>query len=260
MLDYLKPVGKVLRIPSLPITWPIKKSAELTHLGLSKVVDGLEWSSHVARETAKGVFKAGVAPWLMLAKSRLVTVKRFLWDVPLASVSAAIRTPIALAKSPLEMVRGVRDGIKSIPGNVKELFSSLAHLRIGDMLRSTRKAITDVILPPIKRPMKPIIEPSLNLAGTAAGAELQTFTVGKQIVTETIPEGVSRAWPANSMRTSSAIMADVKAERALKKAVLAKEKAEKQEALQNMVNENKGEPQIGEASKKGAGGGMRATG
>jgi hypothetical protein len=239
---YTKPFRSFMRYPLLPMTWPIKKMASLGYKGLSKGVEGIEWTSHAVREGAKGVFKMGVSPFAMLAKSRLVTVKRFLWDVPIATASAALRTPIAIAKSPLEMVKGVRDAVTSVPGNVKEVFNSVRHLQFADAARNTRKLVSDLVLPPVTRPIAPILSPGANVIGKAAGAELQTLTTLKQAVTETVPDGARRFW--NAPHTASSIMAQVQAKRAMEKAALAADRAKKEEAWQAEVSKATGEPEV----------------
>ncbi len=94
----------------------------------------------------------------------------------------------------------------------------------------------------------PILAPVGHLAGTAAGAELQTVSVARQAITETIPQGASRIWNAPS--AASAALAEVQAERAAMKAALEKEREEKKAALKAAVAESKGE-----AAKGGKGGG-----
>jgi len=249
-LDYLKPIGKVARIPFLPVSWPLKQAWNISYAGLSYGVNRAEWSTHVARESIKGLFQAGVSPWLMLAKSRLVTVKRFLWDVPIATASAALRTPIALAKSPFEMVAGVRDaifgnderGTGSIFGNVKEIYNSITELNPKNIFDSTRKAITDVLLPPITRPLSPILTPIGNVLNVGIGAELQTGTTMMQAVTETIPEGLKRVWNAPDVATG--IMDDITEQRNLLKEVRRTNKEKEREFYQKQVDEARGKPQF----------------
>ena len=248
--DYLRPVGKVLRWPLLPVTWPLKKMGQLSYTGLKKSTEGVQWTAHATRESVAGVFKAGVSPWLMLAKSRLVTIKRFLWDTPIAAMSAAIRTPIALAKSPLEMVRGVRDAIKSVPGNARSVINAVKNFHVMDTIKGTRDTIRDLILPPIARPIMPILKPPAKVIGTAAGAELQTLTTIRQALTETIPEGGRRIWQAPA--TASAILAAKREELEMKKAVLKADKEKKREALKAEIAKSKGEPSADEGEKKSA--------
>lgn len=238
--DYLRGPRKLARLYSWGFGWPlIEKGFDYTVKGMDAAVDGAYWLGQTATEVGKGALQMTASPLLMLAKSRLTMIKRMLWDVPIATFSAAIRTPIALARSPLEMIRGVRDAIVSVPKNIGEIYNSVTELKLGETLNNTRKAITDVLFPPITRPLKPILAPAGHLIGTAAGAELQTVGVLGQIVTHTIPEGGQRIWHAGE--TASGRLAERRQHIEEAKAVLEKEKAEKEAALQAHIKSSRGE-------------------
>lgn len=248
--DYLEPFRKAAGITFLPVTWPMRKAYELGYLGLSKVTESAQWTRHAVTEALAGTFQTTVSPFMQLAKSRLITAKRFLWDVPIASFSAAIRTPIALATSPINMVRGVRDAIMSVPGNAREILSDVMNFRFMDAMKSTRKAVTDVLVPPFKRPIEPILRPGLEVIGKGVAAEFQTATTLGTAVTQTIPEGARRVW--NAPGTASAIMAQIKAKRELNKAVLQQEKEEADKELEAMIRSEKGLPANDKGKKKKA--------
>lgn len=238
--DYMRGPRKLARIYSWGFGWPlIKKGFDYTIQGMGKVADGVEWSTYAAIEAGKGAVQMAVSPMAMLAKSRLTMIKRMLWDVPIATASALIRTPIALAKAPIEMVRGVRDAIVSVPKNAGEILNSVFSLNVMDTLKNTRKLVTDALLPPISRPLMPVLAPAGHLVNTAAGAELQTLAVARQAITETVPQGFSRIM--NAPATASATMAQLKAEREARAAALEKEQEEQRKALQAAIKENKGE-------------------
>jgi len=240
--DYMNPVRKGARMYSWLFGGPIMvKGAKLGYTGLEKAVEGAEWTKNTTIEGVKGLYETTISPFLMLAKSRLVMVKRFLWDVPLATVSAAIRTPIALAKSPLEMARGVRDAIRSVPGNAKEVFNAVRNFRLGDAIGATRKAITDIILPPITKPLAPIVTPSAKVVGEAFDAEWQTVTTLREAIGERIPGGARRIW--NAPKESSAMLARAKAERAARRAALLKERDEKDSQIQQAIAKERGAPE-----------------
>lgn len=256
--DYLRPVRRLAKGYSWAIGWPlIVRGFDYTMKGLGKAIDGVEWTAHAGVEVAKGTFAMTAKPISRTAWSRLVAIKRLaLWDVPLAAASAVIRTPIAIAKSPLEMVRGVRDaifgnkeeGTKSLVGNTKDILNSISQFKFLDALSSTRKAITDVILPPFARPLKQIFAPSYNLVNTAVGAELQTVSAIRKGITDDIPGGYRRI--VNSGSVASAKMAEVHARRAAIRAAYEKEEEERKAALKAQVAEARGE---GGGAAKGGG-------
>lgn len=238
--SYMRGPKKFLGMYSWAFGWPlIKKGFDLTVKGMNAAVDGIEWTGHTLKEGALGALQMTASPLAKLAKSRLTTIKRFLWDVPIATASAAIRMPIAMAKSPLEMVKGVRDAIVSVPHNVSEILNAVMELKLGDAMSNTRKAITDVLLPPITKPFVPILAPAGHLVSVAAGAELQTISEARDAITNVIPTGARRIW--NAPATATGVMAAKQAEREAMKAALAKESEEKEKALEAAVAENKGE-------------------
>ena len=247
--DYLNPIRKAAKLYSWAFGWPlIVKGADLGMKGLGKVADGAEWSAHTALEGVKGTYEMTAKPLWMLGWSRMVAIKRMLIDVPLATASAAIRTPIAIAKSPFEMVLGVRDAIKSVPQNAMEIFNAVRQFRLGDMLSHTRKAITDVLLPPITRPLTPVLAPAVNIAGTAFGAEWQTVSTARTAITEVIPGGFNRIRQAPA--TASAELAVIREERLARKMAVQKEREAKREALRAQIAEAKGEAGPGGGEKK----------
>jgi hypothetical protein len=108
-----------------------------------------------------------------------------------------------------------------------------------DTLRNTRKAVTDVLLPPITQPLKPILRPSYEWAGTALGAELQTVSTARRAITDVIPNGARRIM--NAPAVASAKVAERRAQRAAIKAAAEQEVAERKAALKAQVAEAKGE-------------------
>lgn len=191
--DKLRPVRKFSKVYSWTFGGPlIWKGAKYTWKGMEKAVDAAEIGMHTGIEAAKGSAKMIGGLPARTAYSRLVMLKRMLWDVPAASFSAALRTPIAIAKSPLEAASGVRDAIKSIPGNLKEFYDNALNFRLGGMINSVRKGIKDVIYEPIARPIRPIIRPSADVIRQGIGAELQTIDQVRMAVRETIPSGYNQ--------------------------------------------------------------------
>lgn len=220
---------------------------------LGRGVDRVEWAGYVASESAQGAFQMTATPLGMLVKSRLEMVKNFLWDVPIASFSAAIRTPIALAKSPFTMISGVRDAIKSVPGNVKEILNSVSQFKLMDTLKNTRKAVTDLFLPPFTKPAKSVLTPPAQLGGAVVKAHMLTPVAAYRAATEVIPEGFNRI--KNSTATADAIMLEKARVRAAAKAVLETEKEANKEAWEAQKAES-----IGRAADGGKGGGGKGGG
>ncbi len=222
---YMLPLRKMARVYSWAFGYPLAaKGANLAMKGLGKVMYGGEWAAYTALKGAEGAAQMTVAPIAMLAHSRLVRLKRYLWNVPISTVSAAIRTPIALATSPREMALGVRDAIKSVPRNAMEILNSVRQFRLMDTLHNTRKAVTDVLLPPIARPVKSVLSSAYKLASTIFGAEWQTVSTARRAVTEVIPDGARKIWHAPA---SAKVIVDANQEGRL--ANLALKRQEKQE-------------------------------
>ncbi|MDH5596752.1 MAG: hypothetical protein OEY44_01500 [Candidatus Peregrinibacteria bacterium] len=251
----LKPLRKIARLPFLPVTWPLKKVAQLGYKGLEMGIDGTTWSGHTGAEAAKGAGQILLAPPAMLVKSRLVTMKRFMWNVPLKLMSAAIRTPIALAKSPFRVVGGVREAIQSIPNNVGSFLNAARNFNLRDMMGATRDTIRDIIVPPIKNPLAPVLKPAGEVLDTAAGAELQTLTTIRQAITEVIPEGFERI--KNSPNVGDAVVAENRIGRDLRKKAKEEEKKHKEDHYTTRIAEARGRPVPLTVSNRG--GGARAA-
>lgn len=232
--EYMRPLRKVARVYSWAFGWPlITKGADLAMKGLDKTIHGAELAAHTALEGGKGVLQMTAEPIGRLVYSRLVALKRFLVDVPIATVSAAIRTPIALAKSPLEMIRGVRSAISSVPGNVGEIFNSIREFSLMDTLRNTRKAVTDVLLPPITMPVKPIFTPTYELGKTIFDANWQTVQTARSNLTQVVPNGARKVW--NAPNAATVTVNAKRAERAAAQAVIDEEKKAKDDAWRTKV-------------------------
>lgn len=248
--DYMRGPRRLARMYSWAFGWPLIKGAVNYGIqGLGKAVDGVEWTTQMAIEAGKGALQTTVSPLAMMAKSRLTMVKRMLWDLPIATASAIFRMPIALARSPLEMIRGVRDAVVSIPKNVGEVLNSVYQLKIGETLKNIRKTVSDVLLPPITRPLGPIFAPVGHFVDTAVSAEAQTWAVAGKIIKETIPEGARRIW--NSPKKASAIMEEIQANRLAMKAAMEQEELARKEALKEAVAAEKGEGGKGGGGKGG---------
>lgn len=206
--------------------------------GLGKAVDGVEWAGHAAVEGTKGALEMTVKPPARLAWSRLVSIKRFMVDVPFASIGAAFRTPIALATSPRETIHGVREAIGSIPRNVTDIFNSIKQFKLWDAIKSTRRAITDVLLPPITRPAKSVLTPAYDLAKTIVQAEGQSVVAARRGI-----DDVFGGWDRikNAGTVASAEMAQIHQDRDILKAADDQEKAEKKASLKAAVAASRGE-------------------
>jgi len=232
--EYMRPLRKMARIYSWAFGWPlVTKGAGLVMTGLRKAMYGGEVAAYTALEGTKGALQITVEPVARLAYSRLLAIKRFLWDVPIKTVSAAIRTPIALATSPRETILGVRDAIKSVPRNAKEILNSVRQFRLFDTLSNTRKAITDVILPPITRPMKPILAPAYDLSKTIFHANWQTVETTRDNITKVVPDGARRIW--NAPGTAKGIVDANQEKRLAKLAIKQQEKQEKKDIWADKV-------------------------
>ena len=127
------------RLVFAPFFWA-KKGVDLAYEGTVRAAHKVEWAGRTAFEAGKGLlWKSTTRPALTLGLSALRNVKMCLWDLPISVVKGMIRFPIALAKSPLELVRGVRDSIVSVPKNVSELYTNLKQLDVRNSVRSLLK-------------------------------------------------------------------------------------------------------------------------
>lgn len=252
--DYMRPLRSGARMYSWAFGWPlITRGADATMRAGQWTVDRAEWAGRTAVEGAKGAFQMTVSPFIQLGYSRLVAMKRTLWDTGWDAFKAVIKTPIRLATSPLEMARGVRDAVEGTFNSGKELTKSLFQLKLGDAVGHTRDALGS-LLKPITRPARSVIEPTAVALSTAFGAQWQTVSTARNAITNTIPQGFDRI--RNAPQVAEAYMLEKRAIIAAKKAALEQEKLEHEEALKAKIAADKGEDGA-PPSGGGAGGGSK---
>ncbi len=246
--DYMRPLRSASRMYSWAFGWPlITRGADATMRAGQWTVDRAEWAGRTAVEAGKGVFQMTASPLIQLGYSRLVAIKRTLWDTGWDAFKAVIKTPIRLATSPLEAARGVRDAVQGVFTNGQELAKSLAQLKLRESVTSTRDMVGS-LLKPITRPARSVIAPTALALSTAFGAQWQTVSTARNAITNTIPQGFDRI--RNAPQVAEAHMAEKRAIIAAKKAVLEQEKKEKADALKAKVAAEKGEEVPGDGSKK----------
>ena len=250
--SYFSPLKRAAKLYSWAFGWPlIVKGADLSMKGLEKGLDGTQWAGHAGVEAAKASYEMTAKPFVVIpAWASLVAIKRFLVDLPIATFSAAIRTPIALATSPLHMVSGVRSAISSIPKSYEALKNSISQFRIGEIMGNTRRAITDVLLPPVTIPGKAVLGPVYNMVNTALGAKLQILSRMREAVTEVIPGGWNRM--KNAGNVASMKLAVNQQARFARRAEKAAEKQQRQEAIDAYIAESRGLTPPANAQKKAA--------
>lgn len=220
---HILPLRRIGRIYSWAFGWPlIKKGAQYTMKGIHKLADAIEWSAYTIMEGTRGAVQATLEPLGSIAYSRPVAYKRTLWDTGWASLKAAFKTPFRLLTSPREVALGVRDAVASIPKNAGEMLNSIREFRLWDLVKNTRKAVTDVIFPPVTRPIKSVFEPAYEAVSTAFNAQYQTVEAIRRGAFETMPAGLRRMREAPA--TASAILAEKKKMRMAAKAILDQEK------------------------------------
>lgn len=196
-----------------------------------------EWAGRTLYQGGVGAVKATARPALTLGFSALRDVKICLWDLPLSVLKGMIRMPIALAKSPVELVRGVRDSIKSVPKNTMEFLQNLKQLEVRNSIKSLFKIPKDFILPPFTRPLAPVLAPAGNVVATAARSKLQYLFAIKDSAHQ-VADGVRHV--RNAPNIASQNMAVVTAARAEKKKKRLEEKEEEKKEAMSKLSEAKG--------------------
>jgi hypothetical protein len=120
----------------------ITPAAKGAYEGLRWTTHQMEWAARTAREGVKGVWGMTGRPMFTLLTSVYNNLKMNLVDIPVTIGKGIFTIPIAAAKSPFEMAKGVRDGIASIPRNAKDVLKSMWDFDGEKLVESTRKAIT----------------------------------------------------------------------------------------------------------------------
>jgi hypothetical protein len=227
----------IFRFAFAPFYWA-GKGVKWGYEGTKYAAYQAEFAARTGIEAAKGLaWKSTTRPALTLGLSALRDVKMCLWDLPISVLKGMIRFPIALARSPLELVRGVRDSIVSVPKNVSELYKNLTQLDVRKSISSLFKLPKDIIAPPIARPLGPMLAPAANVISTAARSKLQYLFAMKDAGSQVV-DGVK--YIRNARQAAAAQMAAVTAERLERKKKAEEEKEmEKQENMQK-VKELKG--------------------
>jgi len=201
-----------------------------------------EWAGRTGVEAMKGAWGMTGRPAITLALSPLRDVKMCLWDLPIASVRAAIKTPLAILKTPVELVRGTRDAIRST-------FKAATSLFTPEVFKNTRQAISDILKAPF-RPIAKWLEGPAEVISTAVRTKLQYALAFKRGY-EQIGEGASHI--RNARQIAGVQMAAVTAQRLEKKRKIEEEKEmEKQQNLEKVQQLQKG------GKGKGMGGAMPA--
>jgi hypothetical protein len=163
----------LFRIAFAPFYWGAK-GAKWSY---DRVQDGIyygELGLRTGGEALRGVGLATARPAITLALAPLRDIKMTnLWDLPVQVLKSAIKLPIAIAKSPLELVRGVRDSITSVPRNLVDIWRSVTHLEVRNSIKNVLKLGRDIVLPPLARPLKPILVEPAKVISVATRAKLQ---------------------------------------------------------------------------------------
>jgi len=158
--------GKAFQIASLPthivystlIKPPLDKGKELVQKAWWKGVELAYTTRHAVKHTLLGAAK----PVGRFIEPTFISLKRNFWDVPIASAKAAINTPIAFGKTPVEIVRGARKGISNLLSGTKSWLT-------GDFAIGM-KMYKDSLLEPImttRRIISSWIAPSVELGKQA---------------------------------------------------------------------------------------------
>ena len=218
-----------------------------TVAGAKTGLNVVETAEYTTEEIVKGVGNATIVPLGIWGLSSLQSIWIKLRYLSMDALKAAVKTPIAIAKSPLELIRGVRDSIVSIPKNLYALGGNLVKLHIKEAVGSTRKLVKEALLPPITRPLEGVVKPLVRVGSTAVRSELIKLLAVKQGAEHAVG-GVKQI--LNSYGTARHKVALNNADREYKALQKQKEKeAEEKEAEKKITEIDKAK-----GSKKGKGG------
>lgn len=252
--DYLSPVRKVTNVFFRPVTLPLEIAGRASMEALRSVIHGAEWTYFAGLEVGKGALGMTAKPLERLTKSRSIgRLKELMWNLPLATLSAAWRLPIAFATSPYEMAMGVREGANSVLGNIKGILKSLRDFRLGETIKNTRDLVWDTISPIVKRPLAPILAPLAAMAMTVYQGEVGNTATAFRESYNDILAGANTVKSAPN--TASSIMAQRDQAAAMRKALLEEKKKEEEQAIADEVAKAQGKTPASE--KKGGPGGAK---
>lgn len=199
---------------------------------------------HTGKEGVKGVFGCTGRPFFTWMLAVAKDLKMNLIDIPLTIAGSLWRIPIAIAKSPAELINGVRQGMRSIPKNLNELGQSIWDVRVFDMMRSSRNLVMDALVPPIQKPLEGILEDPAKVASLATRSKLQ-YVLGIKRSIQQARDGVNHVIHVRDFGRASMMAADAKAAGKL---------AEKKKAEEAVVK------QKGSSRGMGSAAGLQATG
>jgi hypothetical protein len=236
----------LFRFTFAPAYWA-GRGVKWGYKGAQSAAYGAEWAGRTVVEGAKGALDMTGRPLWTLATSAVRDVKMCLWDLPFSILRGVIRLPIALAKSPIELVRGVRDSIVSIPKNARELYQNILQADVRGAVKTLLRTPKDIFVPPIARPLAPVLKPPAEVVSTGVRSKLQYLFAIKKAGGEVVA-GAKRI--KNAPGAASTQMAAVTAARLEKKKKLEEEKKAEQTEDVKKVRELKVK---GGGAKKGGG-------
>lgn len=181
---FKKWMGRLSWVFGGPLIW---KGAQLAGKGVRAGMDGLNWTFDLAAEEAKSIKDIALNSSYKVGGAYAEEKKRtLLWEVPKASLSALWRTPIAIAKSPINLIRGVRDGVKA---NVSDLYNNFTDFKPLATLNSTRKLVQDVMVNSVTYTAGPVIKPIANVGKEIGLAKWQWAKGTRDAIDETFKGG-----------------------------------------------------------------------
>lgn len=227
---FFKGIGKIL---SLPFGGPfLTKGLSLGASGIASTIRGVKWVGNTAKEGALGFKDMTLKPAYRIGTAAIDDIKRTrFWDVPKASLSAMFKSPAALLMSPINLVKGVRASIASIPGNTKELWNNLTAFKVVDTMRSTRNLVWDVLKNPFTHTIGPIIKPPAKIAEEIAEAKWQYVEGTRQAIDDAVG-GWERIKNAPAVATEK-----MEIEREFEKQIAERKKEIKKEELDKDLQE-----------------------
>ena len=184
-------LGKLI---TLPFGGPLLiKGLDLGRKGIASAVRGVKWVGNTAKEGALGVKDMTLKPAYRMGTAAVDDIKRTrFWDVPIASLKAAYRTPIATILAPWNfLVKGVRASIASIPDNAKDVWNNFTSFKPIETIKSTRNLVWDVLKNPFTHTVGPIVKPVAEV-GKEIGRAKWSHVLGVRQALEDVTGGWER--------------------------------------------------------------------
>jgi len=165
-------LGTVAKVVTWPFGGPILWNTAKGIWGGGKFIKkGAKKSSAVGKQAGKGVLKVGRGYAIRPMAAPFISIKRNLWDVPLAITKGVFSYGIAIAKTPYNTAVGARKGISNLFGGMKDVVSSTFSGDIKSAIKGVRRSTLGAISPVFTEPGKEYGKTTANIGRTIIDAQ-----------------------------------------------------------------------------------------